>query len=75
MGVIVPLISVFVRTVKTLVVFAIVPLRVSCEVTFVKEGFATVRMNTKEAGLSAMGEHMSLYLSFKRGGTITLRAL
>ena len=41
MGVIVPLISVFVRTVKTLVVFAIVPLRVSCEVTFVEEGFAT----------------------------------
>ena len=75
MGVIVPLISVFVQIVKTLVVFAIVPLRVSCEVTFIEEGFATVRMDTKEAGLSAMGEHMSLYLTFKCEGMITLRAL
>ena len=75
MGVIVPLISVFVWTIKTLVVFAIVPLRVSCEVTFIEEGIVTVRMDTKEAGLSAMGEHMSLYLTFKRECMITLRAL
>ena len=47
----------------------------SCEVTFIEEGFATVRMDTKEAGVSTMGEHMSLYLTFKREGTITLRAL
>ena len=75
MGVIVPLISALVWTVKALIVLAIVPLWVSCEITFVEEGLVTVWMNKKEAGVGMMGEHMSLYLTFKCEGTITLRAL
>ena len=47
----------------------------SCEVTFIEEGFATVWMDTEVAGVSMVGEHMSLYLTFKCEGTITLGAL
>ena len=54
MRIIVSFISVLVGTVKTLIILAIVPLSMSCEVTFIEECFVTVWVNTKEAEIGSM---------------------
>ena len=51
MGVVVSFVSVFVWTVQTLVPLAIMPFGMSCIVTFIEESFATVWVDTEEAGL------------------------
>ena len=51
-----------------------VSFRMSGKVAFIEECLVTSQVNTKETGVTPMRKHMSLYLTFKSKGTITLWA-